>query len=103
MKEGPRCPPIPAADGSAGSACSSRGRGRARGGTAGQAHDPCYHQACDTYANNNEQALDVNSDAVAYATLRLAMNTADINGTKSKGNFKVPPPGPDPEHDPVTQ
>jgi len=45
----------------------------------------------------------VNSDAVAYATLRFAMNTSDINGTKSKGNFKVPPPGPDPEHDPVTQ
>ncbi len=23
------------------------------GGTAGAAYDPCYHQACDTYANNS--------------------------------------------------
>jgi Zn-dependent M28 family amino/carboxypeptidase len=43
------------------------------GGTAGQPYDPCYHQACDTYANNNNQALDVNSDAVAYAISLYAM------------------------------
>ncbi len=61
------------------------------GGTAGQQYDPCYHLACDTYANNNNHALEVNSDAVAYATLQYAMNTADINGVRSKGNFKVPP------------
>jgi aminopeptidase Y len=58
------------------------------GGTAGQQYDPCYHQACDTFANNNDQALDVNSDAVAYATLQYAMNTSDINGERGKGNFK---------------
>lgn len=61
------------------------------GGTAGVAYDPCYHQACDTYANNNDYALDVNSDAVAYATLQYAMSTADINDTKGKGNFKLDP------------
>ncbi len=61
------------------------------GGTAGQQYDPCYHLACDTYANNNDHALDVNSDAVAYATLQYAMNTSDINGVRAKGNFKVPP------------
>ena len=33
------------------------------GGTAGQQYDPCYHLACDTFANNNDHALDVNSDA----------------------------------------
>jgi aminopeptidase Y len=58
------------------------------GGTAGQQYDPCYHQACDTFANNNDHALDVNSDAVAYATLQYAMNTSDINGERGKGNFK---------------
>jgi aminopeptidase Y len=58
------------------------------GGTAGIAYDPCYHLACDTYANNNDQALDVNSDAVAYAVLQYAMNTSDINDIKGKGNFK---------------
>ena len=39
------------------------------GGTAGQQYDPCYHQACDTFANNNNQVLDMNSDAIAFATL----------------------------------
>jgi Zn-dependent M28 family amino/carboxypeptidase len=58
------------------------------GGTAGQQYDPCYHQACDTYANNNDHALDVNSDAIAYASLSYAMSTELINGTKSKGNFR---------------
>ncbi len=62
------------------------------GGTAGMAYDPCYHQACDTYANINLHALDVNSDAVAFATLTYAMNTETINGLRGKGNFQ-PAPG----------
>ena len=57
------------------------------GGTAGLAYDACYHQACDTYDNINLTALDVNSDAVALATLQYAMNTEDINGKRGKGNF----------------
>ena len=76
-----------------------RGRGhqnggqkpRIWGGTAGVAYDPCYHQACDTYANNNAHALTVNSDAVAFAVLQYAMNTSDVNGVKGKGNFKADP------------
>ena len=62
------------------------------GGTAGQPYDPCYHLACDTVANVNLGALDVNSDAIAYAVLQYAMNTADVNGQRGKGNFK-PAPG----------
>ena len=57
------------------------------GGTAGQQYDPCYHLACDTYANNNNFALDVNSDAIAFSVLQYAMNTSDINGDSGKGNF----------------
>ena len=60
------------------------------GGTAGQQYDPCYHQACDTFANNNDTALDVNSDAIAYAILQYAMNTSDVNGVRGKGNFRLP-------------
>ncbi len=60
------------------------------GGTAGIAYDPCYHQACDTYANNNDHALDTNSDAIAYATLTYAMSTKGVNGVKGKGNFQAP-------------
>jgi Zn-dependent M28 family amino/carboxypeptidase len=62
------------------------------GGTAGIQYDPCYHLACDTYDNISLHALDVNSDAVAYATLKYAMNTEEINAVKGKGNFK-PSPG----------
>jgi len=58
------------------------------GGTAGDQYDPCYHLACDTYDNINLEAFDVNSDAVAYATLQYAMNTEEINAVKGKGNFQ---------------
>jgi Zn-dependent M28 family amino/carboxypeptidase len=64
------------------------------GGTAGQQYDPCYHQACDTFANNNSFALDVNSDAVAYATLLFSMTTYPVNGQlgagKSMGKLSAP-------------
>lgn len=68
------------------------------GGTAGQPYDPCYHLRCDTYANNNDTALDVNSDAVAYAVLQFAMNTEAVNGQRGKGNFKMPPEEEDDHH-----
>jgi Zn-dependent M28 family amino/carboxypeptidase len=48
------------------------------GGTAGIAYDPCYHQACDTYDNVSEEVLDVNVDAIAYATLTYAMTAGAI-------------------------
>jgi len=70
------------------------------GGTAGQQYDPCYHLACDTFANNNDFALDTNSDAVAFTVLQYAMNTVDINGERGKGNFPVPY---EDEHAPVDQ
>ena len=50
------------------------------GGTAGIAFDPCYHQACDTVDNVNDEAFDVNLDAVAYATLTYAFTTVDGAG-----------------------
>lgn len=63
------------------------------GGTAGLAYDPCYHEACDTYNNINEDALDVNADAIAWSTLQFAMNTSAVNGVKGKGNFRPSPGG----------
>jgi Zn-dependent M28 family amino/carboxypeptidase len=48
------------------------------GGTAGQQYDPCYHAACDTFANNNNAVLDLNSDAIALATLTYAMSTDTV-------------------------
>jgi len=59
------------------------------GGTAGEQYDPCYHLACDTFDNISLEVLDLNSDAVAAATLQYAMNTETVNGVKGKGNFKA--------------
>jgi Zn-dependent M28 family amino/carboxypeptidase len=73
------------------------------GGTAGAQYDPCYHLRCDTFANNNDTALDVNSDAVAYAVLQFAMNTEVVNGQRGKGNFKMPPHEEDDHHGNATR
>jgi Zn-dependent M28 family amino/carboxypeptidase len=65
------------------------------GGTAGIAYDPCYHAACDTFANNNLHALTINSDAVAFAVLTYAYSTETVNGVpgrKVPGNFTIPAP-----------
>jgi Zn-dependent M28 family amino/carboxypeptidase len=51
------------------------------GGIAGEAYDPCYHLACDTYDNNSDEGLDQMSDAIAHATLLYAMSTSSVNGT----------------------
>jgi len=50
------------------------------GGTAGEQFDPCYHEACDTFANVNLDALDVNSDLIAFAMLTFAYSTETVNG-----------------------
>jgi Zn-dependent M28 family amino/carboxypeptidase len=42
------------------------------GGTAGQAYDPCYHQACDTMNNVSPKALGEMGDAVAHAVMTMA-------------------------------
>ena len=49
------------------------------GGTAGIAFDPCYHAVCDTMANLSHEALDLNSDAVAYAFYLYASGKEVIN------------------------
>jgi aminopeptidase Y len=48
------------------------------GGTAGVAYDVCYHQACDTIANINATALDVDADAIADSMARYAFNLSSI-------------------------
>ncbi len=46
------------------------------GGTADVAYDPCYHQACDTFANNSATGLDQMSDAAAHAVLLFSSATS---------------------------
>ena len=56
------------------------------GGTAGDQYDPCYHLACDTFANISLEALDQMSDAAAHSVMTFAMTTSAVNGTdKGKG------------------
>ncbi len=55
------------------------------GGTAGVQLDPCYHDTCDTYVNNNEQVFGEMGDAAADAVLQFAMTTSAVKGT-SKAN-----------------
>jgi Zn-dependent M28 family amino/carboxypeptidase len=65
------------------------------GGVTGAQYDPCYHLACDTFANNNDHALGVNADAVAFAVLTYAYSTETVNGVPGKrvpGNFTIPAP-----------
>ena len=65
------------------------------GGTVGAQFDPCYHLACDTFANNNDHALDVNADAIAFSVLTFAYSTETVNGVPGKrvpGSFTIPAP-----------
>ena len=50
----------------------TRGEAEDYGGAAGEAHDPCYHRACDDLENLDPRLLDQMSDAAADATLRFA-------------------------------
>ncbi len=47
------------------------------GGVAGHPFDSCYHSACDTTSNINRAALDLDSNAVAYAVLVLGGQEPD--------------------------
>jgi Zn-dependent M28 family amino/carboxypeptidase len=67
------------------------------GGTVGAQFDPCYHQACDTFANNNNHALDVNSDNIAFSLLTYAYSTEAVNGVPGEevpesDDFPIPEP-----------
>ena len=65
------------------------------GGTIGAQYDPCYHAACDTFANNSTHALAINADAVAFAVLTYAYSTETVNGVPGKrvpGKFTIPAP-----------
>jgi len=56
------------------------------GGEAGVALDKCYHQACDDITNINQEALEVNGDAMAFVTSWLSLSTKlideEIEGAK---------------------
>jgi len=54
------------------------------GGSAGQAYDPCYHQACDTFSNNSDPGLDQLVDGAASVVEQYAYSTVTVNGAASR-------------------
>jgi Zn-dependent M28 family amino/carboxypeptidase len=56
------------------------------GGTAGQAYDPCYHQACDTTNNLSTKALNELGDGAAHAVMTLARSRT---GFFEDGSFRT--------------
>jgi Zn-dependent M28 family amino/carboxypeptidase len=59
------------------------------GGTAGEAYDECYHQACDTINNLSSKALAELGDAAAHATLTLALSKSGFESDASRARVKV--------------
>ena len=49
----------------------------------GSQYDPCYHLACDTYANNSNTGLDQMSDAAAHVVLTLSRVKVDVRQTEA--------------------
>ena len=56
------------------------------GGTAGEAYDSCYHQACDDINNLSTKALNELGDAAAHATWTLARSKS---GFFEDGSFRT--------------
>ncbi len=52
------------------------------GGAAGLAYDPCYHQACDTFFNTNDTALNQFSDVMAHVITTYGNDTDGIGQTE---------------------
>ncbi|MER5863736.1 M28 family metallopeptidase [Kitasatospora sp. NPDC002040] len=48
------------------------------GGTAGVAYDKCYHAACDTLANLDPRAFDLNIDVIAHAVGTYAWDLSSL-------------------------
>jgi Zn-dependent M28 family amino/carboxypeptidase len=58
------------------------------GGTAGEQYDPCYHLACDTFANNNDFALGINTHAVALVVLTSVTKNQSGRGKRSQFRYE---------------
>ncbi len=54
------------------------------GGTAGAPYDPCYHDACDTFANNNNTVLGQFAKGAAHATAIYATRDRQLPGVQTQ-------------------
>jgi len=54
------------------------------GGTAGEAYDSCYHQACDDISNLSTKAIDQLGDAAAHALATLVLSKKGLYGDAAR-------------------
>ena len=59
------------------------------GGEAGVPFDPCYHAECDNLGNVNRDAVDANSDALAWTVATYGVSTEDVNGIGNREARRV--------------
>lgn len=59
------------------------------GGTAGEAYDSCYHQACDDITNLSTQGISELGDGAAYATVRIAQSKLGLYGDAPRPKIKT--------------
>lgn len=55
------------------------------GGTAGEAYDPCYHQACDDIDNVSKRAVKQMVPAIADSVARYAIDLGPLKGKGKQG------------------
>ena len=61
------------------------------GGVAGLAYDPCYHQACDTFFNTSDTALNQFSNVMAHVIDKYGRNTSAASGRTRPRRFAPRP------------
>ncbi|KQX75746.1 M20/M25/M40 family metallo-hydrolase [Aeromicrobium sp. Root472D3] len=54
------------------------------GGTAGEAYDSCYHQACDDITNLSTTSIDQLGDAAAHAVATLVLSKKGLYGDQAR-------------------
>ena len=54
------------------------------GGTAGEAYDSCYHQACDDITNLSTTSIDQLGDAAAHAVATLVLSKKGLYGDEKR-------------------
>jgi Zn-dependent M28 family amino/carboxypeptidase len=61
----------------------------AYGGTAGEAFDPCYHQACDDISNVSKRALEQMTDAAAHTVHKFGFDLKFVREDESERRMRA--------------
>lgn len=59
------------------------------GGVAGEAYDACYHKACDSIENINQEALEKNTNAIAYLTMSFGNDLSEIRSVNKLATSRL--------------